>query len=114
MAGPVFLGQYSIIDSAGGLLESGRRINRSGIGMSAGSRQLLESFYNNATAMFNQLYTRAENSEAINVTTILALRSKYAHLVNDTIKAQMAEEAAKEDDTVPVSNTNGTNVDTEA
>jgi len=115
MAGPVFLGQYSIMDAVGGLLESGRRINRSGIGMSSNSRALLESFYNNASAMFNQLYTRAENAEVMNITTIKALRSKHAHLVNDTIKAQMAEAKAKsEANTVPTSTTNGTNIDTEA
>jgi len=102
------LGQYSIINAGGSLLEAGRRINRSGIGMSANSRMLLEGFYNNATALFNQLYTRTENGELNNVKQILALRSKYAHLVSDEVKAMVAK-----NDSVPKSNTAGTNVDTE-
>lgn len=68
------------------------------IGLSASSRQALDSFYNNAAALFNQLYTAAEDQEVNNTRTILALRSKFDYLVSDTVKSQ----------------TSGTNVDTEA
>jgi hypothetical protein len=71
---------YSILNAGGSLLDAGRRINRSGIGMSANSRAALEGFFNNASAIFNQLYTKAENSEVTNQMQILALRSKYAYL----------------------------------
>lgn len=91
---------------SGGLLEVGRNAfqsNRYGrIGLSASSRQQLESFYNNASTLFNTLYTSAEDQEVNNVRTILALRSKYSYLVSETI----TETAA--------SQTNGTEVDTEA
>ncbi|PZQ43671.1 MAG: hypothetical protein DI551_11690 [Micavibrio aeruginosavorus] len=65
----------------GSLLDAGRRINRSGIGLSSNSRQALENFYANSTSLFNQLYTNAESSANNNVKQILALRSKYSYLV---------------------------------
>ncbi len=68
------------------------------IGLSASSRQSLESFYNNGPALFNQLYTASENQEVYNVTIIKALRSKYDYLVSESIKSETA----------------GNNVDTEA
>jgi len=91
-----------------GLLAAGRGnlmgINKGGprIGMSAGSRQLLEGFYNNASALFNQLYTRTENQELNNIRTVLALRSKYSHLVSESITG------------VAKSTTNGTRIDESA
>jgi hypothetical protein len=109
MSGPNILGSASIIDMGGSLLDAGRRINRSGLGMSASSRGLLEGFYNNATALFNQLYNRTENSELSNQVTILALRSKFSYLVTDEVKAGTAAAT-----TVPSSDTTGTNVDTSA
>lgn len=93
---------------APGLLSAGRAAFqgiRGATGMSQSSRQLLEGFYNNAAALFNQLYAKSENSELFNITQIRALRSKYYHLTRDDIK---------ERDTVPASQTNGTQVDTEA
>lgn len=96
---------YSILNAGGSLLDAGRRINRSGIGMSASSRQLLEGFYNNASAIFNQLYTKAENGEASNVTQIMALRSKYDYLVREDLL---------DNGSAAASTTTGTAVDTEA
>jgi hypothetical protein len=87
------------------LLDAGRRINRSGIGMSAASRQALDKFFSGAQGLFNTLYSKSENGELNNATQILALRSKYYHLTRDDIK---------ERDTVPASSTSGTKVDTEA
>lgn len=87
------------------LLDAGRRINRSGIGMSASSRQALDKFFQGAAGLFNQLYAKTENGELYNSTAILALRSKYYHLIRDDIKDR---------DTVPASSTSGTQVDTEA
>lgn len=72
------------------------------IGLSADSRQQLEGFYNNATALFNQLFNSAENQEVNNKTTILALRSKYSYKLSENV----TETAA--------SKTTGTNVNTEA
>lgn len=96
-------GGTSILNAGGSLLDAGRRINRSGIGMSASSRQLLEGFYNNASAIFNQLYTKAENGEATNQMQILALRSKYSYLA-------MGGPFDEERNTVTPSTTTGTNV----
>lgn len=84
--------------SGGSLLDAGRRINRSGIGMSASSRQALEGFFNGGVQLFNQLITSAESQEQFNVTVIKALRSKYDYLVSESVKSQ----------------TSGTNVDTSA
>ena len=104
MCGPSILGGFGggIINAGGSLLDAGRRIDRSGIGMSASSRGLLEGFYSGGIALFNQLYTKTENAEVANATTILALRSKYSYLVSEEVKATAA------------SNTTGTNVDTTA
>jgi hypothetical protein len=87
------------------LLDAGRRINRSGLGMSASSRQALDKFFQGAAGLLNQLYSKTENGELYNTTAILALRSKYYHLIRDDIK---------ERDLVPPSETNGTQVDNEA
>lgn len=89
-------------NSGGSLLDAGRRINRSGIGMSANSRQALEQFYGNATLLFNQLYTAAEDQQLSNTKQILALRSLHKHSLSETV----TETAA--------STTSGTNVDTKA
>lgn len=72
------------------------------IGLSANSRQQVESFFNNATALFNQLYARTENQEVNNKTQILALRSKHKGLVSESITGTAA------------STTTGTQVDTKA
>lgn len=93
---------------ASSLLDSGRAafsfLARKGIkiGMSQSSRQQLEGFYNNGTALFNQLYNAAENKEVNNTTAILALRSKFSYLVSESITG-----TAK-------SKTSGTNIDTQA
>lgn len=42
-------GSASLLDGAGGLLEIGRRINRSGLGLSSRSRQLNENFLNRSS-----------------------------------------------------------------
>jgi hypothetical protein len=90
------------------LLDAGRRVNRSGIGMSQSSRQALNAFFDGAKGLFNQLYAKSENGELNNITQIMALRSKYYHLTRDDIKAR------DETETVPPSTTSGTNVDTTA
>ena len=72
------------------------------IGLSADSRQQLEGFYNNATALFNQLFASAENQEVNNRTTILALRSKNKGNLSQSITGTAS------------SRTNGTRVNTEA
>ena len=89
---------------AGSLLDAGRAAfqNITGrygrIGLSQSSRHQLQSVYNNGPALFNQLYTAAEDQEVYNVTVIKALRSKYSYLVSESITSE----------------TNGTEVDTEA
>ena len=107
MTNTILGGGSSILNMGGSLLDAGRRINRSGIGMSANSRALLEGFYNNASAIFNQLYTKAENGEVTNQMQILALRSKYSYLA---VGGPFDETR----NTVTPSETNGTQVDTEA
>jgi hypothetical protein len=89
------------------LLDNGRAIGarNGGTGLSSGSRALLEGFFNNASAIFNQLYTKAENGEATNIVQIKALRSKYSYLV---------KEGAFDDGSTAASSTNGTQVDTSA
>lgn len=82
------------MDMGGSLLDAGRRINRSGIGLSANSRAVLESFFDGGISLFNQLYNKAENGEASNTATILALRSKYSYLVNPDIQAETPEPTA--------------------
>lgn len=92
------------MNAGGSLLDAGRRINRSGIGMSENSRRMLEGFYNNSSAIFNQLYTRAENAEVANIMQIQALRSKYSYLVKGG--------PFDETNTNVSPSTNGTNVNT--
>jgi len=97
---PNILGSQSILTTGASLLTVGRQaFSGSKIGLSGNSRALLEGFFDGATALFNQLYTKTENGEAANVTAIMALRSKYSYLVSDEIK----ETAASKD--------KGTNVD---
>lgn len=93
---------------ANSLLDNGRAIGarNGGVGMSARSRAILEGFYNNGTALFNQLYAKTETAELSNQVTILALRSKNESLVSGGI--------FDEDNNVPASNTSGTQVNTEA
>lgn len=93
---------------ANSLLDNGRAIGarNGGVGMSARSRAILEGFYNNGTALFNQLYAKTETAELSNQVTILALRSKNESLVSGGI--------FDEDNNVPASNTSGTRVNTEA
>ncbi len=74
--------------------------------MSGRSRQLLEGFYNNGTALFNQLYARTENAELSNQIDILALRAQN--------KSLLADGPFAEDTSVAASTTTGTQVDTEA
>lgn len=109
MAGPNILGGgANILSMANSLLDNGRAIGarNGGIGMSSRSRALLEGFYNNGTALFNQLYSKTENAELSNQVTILALRSQNQSLV--------AGGVFDEDNNVPTSSTSGTSVDTEA
>ena len=100
-------GGSSILSAANSLLDNGRAISarNGGVGMSARSRQLLEGFYNNGSAIFNQLYARAEGGELANQITILALRSQNSSLV---------AEGMFDDGSAAASDTTGTQVDTEA
>lgn len=97
--------------NGGSLLDAGRRISRSGIGMSASSRALLEGFYSNGSALFNQLYAKAEGGEIQNVVTIKALRSKHALLIEQNGGLQ---DTGGDNGKAAASNTTGTNVDTSA
>jgi hypothetical protein len=101
-------GGTNILGMANSLLDNGRAIGarNGGVGMSARSRQLLEGFYNNGTALFNQLYARTESAELSNQIDILALRAKNQSLVADGV--------FDEDTSVAASETTGTVVDTEA
>ncbi len=108
MSGPNILGGgANILSMANSLLDNGRAIGQrnGGTGMSARSRAILEGFYNNGTALFNQLYAKTESAELANQVTILALRSKNPGLVKGGVFDDGA--SAK-------SNTTGTNVDTKA
>lgn len=110
MSGPNILGGgTNILGMANSLLDNGRAIGarNGGVGMSARSRAMLEGFYNNGTALFNQLYAKTENGELNNQTTILALRAKNKSLVSQTV-------FPPEETDVPASTTSGTQVDTEA
>ena len=100
-------GGTNIIGMANSLLDNGRAIfqRNGGVGMSARSRALLEGFYNNGTALFNQLYARTENAELSNQIDILALRAKNKSLV---------AEGMFDDGSAAASTTTGTEVDTEA
>jgi hypothetical protein len=112
MAGPNILGGgVNILGMANSLLDNGRAISarNGGVGMSARSRAMLEGFYNNGTALFNQLYAKTENAEIANQTTILALRAKNKSLISET----QYPDAVRQD-VVASSSTNGTRVDTEA
>ena len=97
----------NILGMANSLLDNGRAIfaRNGGIGMSARSRQMLEGFYNNGTALFNQLYARTETKELSNQIDILALRAKNKSLTTDGMFDTGASAA---------STTTGTNVDTKA
>jgi hypothetical protein len=111
MSGPNILGGgANILSAANSLLDNGRAIfaRNGGTGMSARSRALLEGFYNNGTALFNQLYAKTETAELSNQVNILALRAKNKSLVSET------QFAPPEDTAVPSSTTTGTQVDTEA
>ena len=98
-------GGVNILSMANSLLDNGRAIfqRNGGTGMSARSRQLLEGFYNNGTALFNQLYAKTENAELANKVTILALRSKNESLVAEGMF----------DNGSVASSSTGTQVDTE-
>lgn len=100
-------GGANILSMANSLLDNGRAISarNGGTGMSANSRALLEGFYNNGTALFNQLYAKTENAELANQTTILALRSQNQSLVAGGVF---------DDGAAAASTTTGTAVDTEA
>lgn len=95
------------MNMANSLLDNGRAIfaRNGGTGMSARSRAQLEGFFNGATAMFNQLYTKAENQEVTNNITILALRAKNSHNVAEGMFDNGSSTASK---------TTGTKVDTTA
>lgn len=108
-SGPNILGGgTNILGMANSLLDNGRAIGarNGGVGMSARSRALLEGFYNNGTALFNQLYAKTESGELSNQITILALRGQNQSLV--------AGGVFDEDNNVPASSTSGTRVDTKA
>lgn len=85
----------SLLDSYGSansLLNAGKRINRSGIGMSASSRAQLDQFLNNTSGVFSSLLSAgvAADTETLQ-TQILGLRarlpassiSEYAYSQND-------------------------------
>lgn len=97
------IGNYlgaSLLEIGRSAFQSSSRYGR--IGLSASSRQQLESFYSNATTLFNTLYTNAEDQEVNNIKQILALRSKYKYLVSENVTATAA------------STTSGTKLDTSA
>lgn len=73
--------------------------------MSQRSRALLEGFYNNGTALFNQLYARTEAAELSNQIDILALRAQNKSLV---------AEGMFDDGSAAASTDTGTTVDTQA
>ena len=100
-------GGTSILGMANSLLDNGRAIGarNGGVGMSARSRAMLEGFYNNGSALFNQLYARTESAELSNQIDILALRAKNKGLI---------AEGMFDDGTAAASSTSGTAVDTEA
>ena len=100
-------GGTNIIGMANSLLDNGRAISarNGGVGMSGRSRALLEGFYNNGTALFNQLYARTETAELSNQVNILALRSQNASLV---------AEGMFDDGSATAATDTGTQVDTEA
>lgn len=108
MTGTILGSGSSILNMSNSLLDNGRAIfARNGApGLSAQSRQLLESFYNGGTQLFNQLYARTETAEVANQVNILALRAQNKSLV--------AGGVFDEQETVPASTTNGTQIDTEA
>ncbi len=101
-------GGTNILGMANSLLDNGRAIGarNGGVGMSANSRALLEGFFNNGSALFNQLYNKTENAEVANQITILALRGQNKSLV--------AGGMFDEENTVSASKTTGTQVDTKA
>lgn len=100
-------GGANILSMANSLLDNGRAIfaRNGGTGMSGRSRQLLESFYSNGPALFNQLYAKTENAELANAVTIKALRSQNSSLV---------AEGVFDDGKSAASTTTGTNVNTTA
>lgn len=100
-------GGTSILTTANSLLDNGRNIfaRNGGTGMSQRSRALLEGFYNNGTALFNQLYARTEAAELSNQIDILALRAKNQSLV---------AEGMFDDGSAAASTSTGTTVDTQA
>ncbi len=108
MSNNILGGGANILSMANSLLDNGRAIfaRNGGTGMSARSRQLLEGFYNNGTALFNQLYAKTETAELSNQIDILALRAKNKSLV--------AEGTFEDPTAVKTSTTTGTNIDTKA
>lgn len=100
-------GGTSILTTANSLLDNGRAISarNGGTGMSSRSRALLEGFYNNGTALFNQLYARTEAAELSNQIDILALRAKNKSLI---------AEGMFDDGSAAASTSTGTTVNTEA
>lgn len=110
MSGPNILGGgANILSMANSLLDNGRAIfqRNGGPGLSANSRQMLESFYSNGSALFNQLYARTENAELTNVTQIMALRAKNKSLVSENAPGT-------DNGAASASSTKGTNLDTSA
>lgn len=108
MSGTIFGSGTSILNMANSLLDNGRAIfARNGApGLSQRSRQLLEGFYSNGPALFNQLYAKTETAEVSNKLSILALRSQNRSLTEGGV--------FEEQNTVPASPTNGTRVNTVA
>lgn len=78
-------------NAGGSILDAGRRINRSGIGLSSSSRQGLETFFSGATGLFNQLYSATVNQASNNATQILALRSQYSAHLSDAVAAPASD-----------------------
>lgn len=79
-------------DNSISLLETGKRINRSGIGLSASSRSLIRSFLSSTNGSFNALLSAgvAADTNALQ-TQILGLRSKLP-------ASQISENAYKSQD----------------
>lgn len=71
----------SILNEAAGgisLLDAGRRINRSGVGLSNASRQRIDAFIESRSTTFNELFSFAGGTSATvenAITQIAALRS---------------------------------------
>ena len=90
--------------------------SNNGIGLSANARRLTDEFLTSGTTLFNSLIFAAEDEQANLVTEINALRSRLGiETFNPNSEAEAAAaDTSSETDSVPVSQTLGTEVDTAA